>query len=113
MPILKVDLAMWIKNGEQFLREVLKSIEQAIPEENINQRIIVDDHSEDQTVRIAKDFNWQVYPNPAYGISSGANEALRHVQTEFFVSLEQDVMLNKDWWTKMSAYLTNPNVAVA
>jgi len=54
MPILKVDLAMWTKNGEQFLREVLNSIEQALPEENINHGIIVDDHGEEQTVRIVK-----------------------------------------------------------
>jgi len=109
----KVDLVMWTKDGEKFLRQVLNSIEQAIPEENVNQRIIVDDHSGDQTVRIAKDFNWQVYPNPAHGISSGANEALRHVQTEFFVSIDQDVMLAKDWWEQMSIYMINPDAVVA
>jgi glycosyltransferase involved in cell wall biosynthesis len=109
----KVDLVMWTKDGEKFLRQVLSRVEQVIPEENVNQKIIVDDHSEDQTVKIAKDFNWQVYPNPAHGIASGANEALRHVQTEFFVCFEQDVLLTKDWWEKMSPYMTNPDVAVA
>jgi len=110
---LKVDLVMWTKDGEKILRQTLSCVDKAIPEENVNHRIIVDDHSKDQTVRIAKDFNWQVYPNPTHGISSGANEALRHVQTEFFVSLEQDLLLAENWWEKMSAYMTDPTVAVA
>jgi glycosyltransferase involved in cell wall biosynthesis len=109
----KVDLVMWTKNGGKFLRQVFEQIERVIPEENINQRIVVDDHSKDETIRIAKDFNWQVYPNPAHGIASGANEALRHVQTEYFVSLEQDVILAEEWWEKIPMHMANQDVAVA
>jgi len=111
--IKKVDLAMWTKDGERFLAKVLKRIDEVIPFENIGQKILVDDHSADNTVKIARDFNWSVYMNPATGIPSGANEALRRVETEFFVSLEQDILLEKDWWSKITPHFDDEKVACA
>jgi len=51
---MKVDLVMSTKNGEGSLPQVLKRIDEAFPYENINQKILVDDHSTDKTVFIAK-----------------------------------------------------------
>lgn len=110
---MKVDLVMWTKNGEKFLSSVLNRIDSVIPYECVNQKILVDDHSSDRTVEIARDFNWTVYENPSTGISAGANEALRHVESLFFISFEQDLLLAKDWWSKIPVYLETPNVAVA
>lgn len=110
---MKVDLVMWTMNGEKYLHRVLKRIEEVIPSENINQKILVDDHSADNTVKIAKEFNWDVYTNPRGGIPSGANEALKHVKTEQFISIEQDVILAKDWWEKIPSYMEDKKVAVA
>jgi len=109
----KVDLVMWAKNGESVLPEVLKRIDEVIPHEHACHKILVDDHSIDRTVEIAKDFNWDVYPNPKGGISSGANEALRHVDCDFFISVEQDVVLARDWWDKIPPYMDNDKNAVA
>lgn len=109
----KVDLVMWAKNGEIFLPRVLRRIEEVIPQESICQRILVDDLSVDRTAAIAKEFNWHVYPNPEHGIPSGANEALRHVERDFFVSVEQDVLLARNWWDKIPAHMNNAKVAVA
>jgi glycosyltransferase involved in cell wall biosynthesis len=113
MLIRKVDLVMWAKNGEAYLPEVLPRIDRAIPNENICHRILVDDHSIDRTVEIARDFNWTVYTNPKGGIPSAANEALKHVDCDFFVSIEQDVLLVKDWWDKIAKYVEDPSVACA
>jgi glycosyltransferase involved in cell wall biosynthesis len=110
---MKVDLVMWTKNGEKFLSSVLNRIDSVIPYECVNQKILVDDHSNDRTVEIARDFNWTVYENPSSGISAGANEALRHVETPFFISFEQDLLLAKDWWSRIPVYLKNSNVAIA
>jgi glycosyltransferase involved in cell wall biosynthesis len=104
---------MWAKNGQIFLPKVLKQIEIVIPPENVCHKILVDDGSTDESAKIAKDFNWDVYQNPTGGIPSGANEALRHVDCDFFVSVEQDVVLAKDWWSKIVPYMNNPQVAVA
>lgn len=109
----KVDLVMWTKNGEPFLPRVLKRIEEVIPNENVCQKFIVDDNSMDRTVNIARRFNWDVYPNPANGIPSGANECLRHVERDFFVSVEQDVILAKDWWDRIPPHMNDDKVAVA
>jgi len=109
----KVDLVMWAKNGERFLPKVLRRIEEAIPYGEVNKKIFVDDSSVDYTVEIAKSFNWEVCQNPFGGIPSGANEALKHVESEFFVSVEQDVVLARDWWEKISKYTEDKEVAVA
>lgn len=109
--IKKIDLVMWAKNGEKFLPLVLKRIDEVIPSEYINKKIFVDDSSTDRTVDIARNFNWTVYKNPANGIASGVEEALRHVECEYFVSAEQDVLLAKDWWEKVPPYVEEKNVA--
>jgi glycosyltransferase involved in cell wall biosynthesis len=103
---------MWAKNGSKFLPQVLKRIE-VVSSSQVKQKILVDDHSSDSTVKIAKDFNWKVYENPSTGISSGSNEALKHVESPYFISFEQDLLLAKDWWQKIPQHLEKPKVAVA
>jgi glycosyltransferase involved in cell wall biosynthesis len=109
----KVDLVMWTKNGEKFLPKVLERIEEVIPLERVKQKILIDDNSTDETSRIAKDFNWTVYKNPAGGIASGVEEALRHVECKYFISIEQDVLLAKNWWEKVPPFMNEKDVACA
>ena len=104
---------MWTKNGEALLPAVLKQIDRVIPHEHVCHRILVDDHSIDRTVEIARDFNWSVYANPNGGIPSGANEALRHVDRDFFISIEQDIILSRNWWDSIPRYMDDPTVACA
>ena len=111
--ISKVDLVMWTKNGAKTLDPVLKRINQVIPPEFVNKRIMVDDQSTDATRRIAVASGWTVVPNEGTGISDGANTALMHVETEHFVSFEQDLLLAEDWWEKIPPLLQNPQVAAA
>jgi glycosyltransferase involved in cell wall biosynthesis len=109
----EVDLVMWTKNGSETLPSVLKRIGEAIAEEFVNSRIIVDDHSTDETHKIAKSFGWQVILNEGNGISDGANTALKHVRSEYFISFEQDLLLAGDWWKKIPPLLENLKVAAA
>jgi glycosyltransferase involved in cell wall biosynthesis len=111
--INKVDLVMWTKNGEAYLPQVLRRIDRVIPHEVVCHRILVDDHSSDRTVSIAREFNWEVYLNPSVGIASGANEALRHVDCDFFVSVEQDIILSRNWWDEIPKHMDDPLVACA
>ena len=99
---------MWAKNGARYLPYVLKRIDQVIPHENVNKKIFVDDSSTDTTVEIAKDFGWDIYENKEGYVRGGAREALRHVESEFFVSVEQDLLLARDWWKRIPPYMDDP-----
>ena len=107
-----LDVITWVKNGANCLPLTLKRLEEVIPNEQIHRKIAVDDHSVDNTGKILKDFNWEVYPNPETGISCGANYALSKVDCPFFMSFEQDLFLAKDWWIKISPFLDDPDTSV-
>ena len=109
----KVDVVMWTKNGAQTLPFVLKRIGEVIPDRFVNEKIIVDDRSTDETRKIAGSFGWTVVFNEGRGISDGANTALRHVESEWFISFEQDLLLARDWWDNVPKALENSKVAVA
>lgn len=110
---MKVDLCMWAKDGARYLPHVLRRIDEVIPAPNVNKRIFVDDSSRDATAQIAREFGWKVYENVEGFVSGGAREALKHVESEFFVSVEQDVLLARDWWKKIPKYMYDPKVVVA
>ena len=109
----KVDLVMWTYNGAKTLPSVLKRINQVIPAKFVGKKVISDDHSTDDTRKIAEFYGWQVVLNQGKGISDNANNALKHVESDFFVSFEQDLLLARDWWSKISKALENPKVAAA
>jgi glycosyltransferase involved in cell wall biosynthesis len=104
---------MWTKNGAKTLPLGLKRISEVIPDEFVNKRVIVDDRSTDDTRELAKSFGWNVVFNEGKGISDGANTALKHVDSEYFISFEQDLLLTYDWWNKIPPYLDNPKIAAA
>jgi glycosyltransferase involved in cell wall biosynthesis len=109
----KVDIVMWTKNGELFLPRVFQRIDEVIPSESISEKIIIDDNSTDKTLRIAASFNWEIYPNPKGGVSAGAIEALRHVRSKRFVSVEQDLVLADEWWQRIPPLLEDEKVVAA
>ena len=109
---LKVDLCMWTFNGEHTLPQVLKRISQVIPSYAVNQRLAVDDGSTDDTVKILEKQDWTVVPNEGKGIGDGANTALKNVETAYFVSFEQDIVISEDWWDKIPKLL-NDRVVIA
>ena len=107
---LKVDLVMWTKDGSRTLDVVLKRINAVVPSQCVNHRFIVDDGSRDNTVEIAKANGWDCLKNEGKGISDGANTALKHVETEYFCSFEQDLLLSPDWW-HITKHLNKKNIA--
>jgi glycosyltransferase involved in cell wall biosynthesis len=109
----KVTLVMWTYNGAAMLSKVLKRISEVIPDKFVAQMIISDDHSTDNTRGIAESYGWKVVFDEGKGISDNSNTALKHVETEFFVSFEQDLLLARNWWAKVPKAMENPNVAAA
>lgn len=109
----KVDLVMWIKDGSRTLPFVLKRIGEVIPEESVNNRIVVDDYSMDESREIANSFGWHTIFNEGKGICDAANTALKHVETDFFISFEQDLLLAREWWQEVPKHVSQPKVAIA
>ena len=104
---------MWTYNGAATLPAVLKRISEVVPDEFVAEKIISDDRSSDDTRSIAESYGWTVVLNEGKGISDNANNALKHVKAEFFVSFEQDLLLARDWWSKIPKALENPKIAAA
>jgi GT2 family glycosyltransferase len=109
----KVDLVMWIKNGAKTLPFVLRQIQYVIPKDVVKRKVIIDDDSFDDSKLIASRFGWSVYPNDGKGISDGANTALKYVESERFVSLEQDILLSPQWWSNVPRMLDEKDTVIA
>lgn len=110
---MKVDVVMWTLDGEKTLPIVLSRINKIIPKSIVNQKLIVDDGSKDNTVAISRKCGWNVIKNEGKGISDAANTALSHVETNYFCSFEQDVLLSSNWWSKVSTLILNEDGVAA
>ena len=111
--MVKVDVVMWTLNGQNTLPTVLGQIDKVIPKECVSQRITVDDGSTDNTVEVLESHGWKVYENRGKGISDAANTALSLVDSTFFCSFEQDILLSKSWWFHMCKLIHGNGVGVA
>lgn len=109
---MKVDLVMWTRDGARTLPAVLRRIEQVVPKECVNRKIAVDDKSSDGTVGLLERFGWNVFVNHEGGIGCAANQALNLVETDFFCSFEQDLLLSREWW-RISKLLTAKTVVAS
>ena len=103
---------MWTFNSEKLLPAVLQRISEVIPAEWVNRKIISDDHSTDQTVKIAREFGWEVHFNRSRGLQANKQTALSLVSTPMFASFEHDVLLSRDWWRKASEAMKDSHVGV-
>lgn len=111
--VREVDLVTWTRNAGDMLAEVLRRVEEVIPRDVVKNKIMVDGHSTDSTIEIGKSLGWRVYMQKGTGIAEAANTALKHVVSPFFISIEADLLLAKNWWEKIPKYMVNDNVAVS
>ena len=106
------DIVTWVKNGGWCLPKTLLQLEKALPSNFIHRKIAVDDASTDDSVKILKSFEWEVYKNRGKGISAGANYALHLVDCPYFMSFEQDLLLSPNWFNNVTP-LVKGNIAAA
>ena len=113
---MKVDLVMWSLHGAR--TGVLEQIDKVIPKEIINKKIVVVDlpslsQLNGFKLRNFYDNGWTVLLNEGQGISEAANTALKQVTTDFFISFEEDLLLDPEWWNNIPKEFQNPKVAVS
>jgi len=96
-----VDVGMITKNSEHCLKECLETIYREIP---VNSLIVVDGYSTDRTLEILKKFD-EKHENVKVLQDRGTRATARqkcieNVQTEWFVFVDSDVILSKDWFRR-------------
>jgi GT2 family glycosyltransferase len=106
-----VDLVMWSKYGARDI--VIDRIEKVIPPEVINKKILVIDRFEDLKNKTALEYDWEIVLNKGKGISGCANTALDNVESEYFISFEDDILLAENWWNRIPKLLEKDKVAIA
>lgn len=92
---------MLTKNSEYLLSRCLASIYRNVPIKNL---IVIDGFSTDRTLKIIEDFS-RKYGNVQLVQMNGSRakartEGIRHVSTEWFMFVDSDVLLCRDWYKK-------------
>ncbi len=96
-----VDVAILTMNSGRMLRECINSVYKNIPVKNL---IIVDGYSTDTTADIAKEFQ-EKYGNVRFiqekGTRGSARQsAIQLVKSDWFVFVDSDVLLSKNWFAE-------------
>ena len=106
MNIMLIDVIVLTKNSELHLEKCLKAIYENIP---INNLVIVDGFSTDKTMNIVLQFK-KKYDNVLI-IKDDGNRAtsrqkgIKQVKTDWFMFVDSDVVLCKDWFLKAKPFL--------
>lgn len=101
-----IDVVILTKNSEYILEQCLTSIYRNVP---INNLIVVDGFSNDNTLKILNDFN-RKYGNLRILEDNGTRATARQLgiknaETEWFLFVDSDVIICKDWYKKASIHL--------
>ena len=98
---MDVDVVIITRNSERMLVECLKSVYANIP---VNRLIVVDGYSTDRTLEIVHDFHKEhgnVLLIQDRGTRATARQkGIEQVKTEWFMFVDSDVVLCKDWFKK-------------
>jgi glycosyltransferase involved in cell wall biosynthesis len=99
---MQVDVVLLTKNSEHLLTQCLASVYQNVPIKNL---IVIDGYSTDQTIGILERFK-RKYGNVSIFQMQGSRakartEGIRRVSTEWFMFVDSDVLLCRDWFKKI------------
>lgn len=105
---MQVDVVLLTKNSQHLLSKCLNSVYQNVPIKNL---IVIDGHSTDCTLAILEKFN-RKYGNVRLFQVKGSRAKARTVgiqkaSTEWFMFVDSDVILCRDWFKKAKADLAD------
>jgi len=101
-----VDVVIITKNSERLLNECVNSVYENVP---VKRLIVVDGFSTDSTLRIFDEFG-KKYGNVKIITETGSrgkarDRGIREVETEWFMFVDSDAILCKDWFKKASRHI--------
>jgi len=80
-----------VKNGVNFLAEAVASVRAQTSQ--LSKILVVDDHSEDETVSLCRDLDIECIPSNGNGQAAALNMGIKKSETEYIAFLDHD-----DWW---------------
>jgi glycosyltransferase involved in cell wall biosynthesis len=96
-----VDVVLLTKNSEKVLERCLTSVYQNVP---VGQLIVVDGYSEDGTLGILRRFNEKFHNVKVISDrgtrATARQKGIQNVKTEWFMFVDSDVVLCRDWYKK-------------
>ncbi|MCW3984211.1 MAG: glycosyltransferase family 2 protein [Candidatus Bathyarchaeota archaeon] len=102
----EVDVVILTKNSEHLLAKCLGSIYQNVPVKNL---IIIDGYSTDTTLKILEQFNRKHHNIQIHQLNGSRakarTEGIRKVTTDWFLFVDSDVVLCRDWFRKATGDL--------
>jgi glycosyltransferase involved in cell wall biosynthesis len=103
---MDVDVVIITKNSEHMLSECLKSVYKNVP---VNRLIVVDGGSTDRTLAIVREFqkkHGNILVLQDRGTRATARQkGINQVKTEWFMFVDSDAVLCKDWFKKAEKHL--------
>lgn len=105
---MQIDVVLLTKNSEHLLAKCLSSVYQNVPIKNL---IVIDGFSTDRTLEILGKFN-RKHGNVSLVQLEGSRakartEGIRRVTTDWFMFVDSDVLLCRDWFKKAQADLAS------
>jgi glycosyltransferase involved in cell wall biosynthesis len=104
---MHVDVVIITKNSERLLSECLKSVYKNVP---VNRLIVVDGYSADRTLEIVRQFqekHGNVLVIQDKGTRATARQkGINQVKTEWFMFVDSDAVLCKDWFKRAETHLS-------
>ena len=96
-----VDVVILTKNSERLLRQCIDSVYRNVPVENL---IVVDGYSKDDTMRIVNEFQ-EKHGNVVFVQDGGTRgrarqKAMDEVKSDWFMFVDSDVILSDNWFAK-------------
>jgi glycosyltransferase involved in cell wall biosynthesis len=106
----KVDVVVLTKNSQAQLERCLESVYKNVP---VNRLIVVDGYSTDKTLDIVNKFDKEhgnvLLMQDKGGRGRARQIGIEHVETEWFLFVDSDVVLCKDWFKRAIKH-TDKNV---
>jgi len=103
---MDVDVVIITKNSEHMLGECFKSVYKNVP---VNRLIVVDGYSTDKTLEIVREFqkkHGNILVLQDRGTRATARQkGIDQVKTEWFMFVDSDAVLCKDWFKKAEIHL--------
>jgi glycosyltransferase involved in cell wall biosynthesis len=106
----KTDVVILTLNSERMLKKCVESVYTNIP---VNRLIVIDGGSSDQTIPILETFK-DKFHNVKIIVEKGTRATARqkgieNVESDWFIFVDSDVILSKNWYKKAFQYV-NPKV---